>query len=82
MAKLLIDNKANPNVYDDQWQTPLICSLRAYIPHADANESADRRKILVDLLLKSKADPNLYRPLNVAVSSSGVPLTVVQSLLS
>ena len=33
VAKLLIDEKADPNTFDDEWQTPLICSLRAYVPH-------------------------------------------------
>ena len=36
---------------------------------------------LVKLLLDSKADPNLYRPLNVAVSYPGIPSALVQVLL-
>jgi len=73
VAELLLENHANPNAVDDELQTPLMTAFRAYLPHKDMGDESDKKRSrLVSLLLSSKANVNLHRPLAVAVTTANV----------
>eukprot|EP00392_Amoebophrya_sp_AT5.2_P010366 g10426.t1 len=82
VAELLLENHANPNAVDDELQTPLMTAFRAYLPHKDMGDESDKKRSrLVSLLLSSKANVNLHRPLAVAVTTANVSTHSVKLLL-